>query len=367
MKVTTIQVESKRKRFSLVANGLLTSLLVSSGYVMTLPTVAVSTLVGGVALLATATYAPSAMAQNITQSQDSATIFNLTVTGSLTAASITAGTISAASINAATVSASSVVAATVSASSVVAATVSASSVVAATVSAGTVTASSIVAATVSASSVVAATVSASSVVAATVSASSVVAATVSATSITAANVSAGTVSATSITAANVSAGTVTASIISAGTISAASITAINANVSNLTAANVTAGFVTINNGLNVAPGAVVNFGGNRLQNVGNGVVATDGVNLGQLQAATTTLNRAIAGVAAMANIAPPTGMDVGEVAVGVGFGSSGGQTAVAVGVTGLISPVLSYRFSIGTGTSSGGKAVFGGGMSYTFK
>ena len=109
------------------------------------------------------------------------------------------------------------------------------------------------------------------------------------------------------------------------------------------------------------------FGGNRLQNVGNGVVATDGVNLGQLQAATVSLNKAIAGVAAMANIAPPTGMNAGEVAVGVGIGSSGGQTAVAVGVTGLVSPLLSYRFSIGSGTNSGSKAVVGAGMSYTFK
>ena len=160
--------------------------------------------------------------------------------------------------------------------------------------------------------------------------------------------------------------------LTAGTVTAARITVTTVNVSNLTAGNLSVtgaanfgGGVNINaGGLNVAAGQTVNFGGNRLQGVGNGVVATDAVNLGQLQSVQKELNKSIASAAAMANISAPSDLKPGEFALGVGIGTSGGQASAAIGISGVAQPGLSYRASVGL---NGSKPTFGAGMNWTFK
>ena len=52
----------------------------------------------------------------------------------------------------------------------------------------------------------------------------------------------------------------------------------------------TGGFMTLGNSLTVASGALIDFGGNRVRNVGAGVAATDAVNVGQLNAATAGIS-----------------------------------------------------------------------------
>jgi trimeric autotransporter adhesin len=435
-----------------VASSLLGGLLFSSGFVMTLPTVAtVGTVVGAAAVVGAAMYAPEAQAQAISQNS-SASVSALSAPGITGAVSTSGVTATVTSVSAAgnTISASNTVTfsfgtstadqtyqvtaslsgtetgvtgsatgtqsftfvgsdtVTVPASAFVTVnqtltgsasqsntitvqsvtainTVTSLSIFQPTISAATVTggvsADSVSATngTVTNLSVVNGTASNLSVSNGTATNLSVVNGTASnlsvsngtATNLSVVNGTASNLSVSNGTATNLSVVNGTASNLSVVNGSLSNISVTSAQIRSVTATSANVASLTVANNFSAAAGATISMGGNRVQNVGNGVVATDAVNLGQLQAVEKSLHRAVAGAAAMANIAPPAGgVKPGEVVLGVGLGSSNGQTALAVGVTGSADANLSYRASVSFGTSSGGstnKPVYGGGISYTFR
>jgi autotransporter adhesin len=129
-------------------------------------------------------------------------------------------------------------------------------------------------------------------------------------------------------------------------------------------ANVTTANSTVTNSLVVKPGATVDLGGNRLQNVVAGDQATDGANVGQLRAVEKMARQQGAIAAAAVSIPLPSGGAIGETTVGAGLGSSGGYAALAIGVSSRIKEDLILKGTMGV---SGGTKTIGVGISYTFK
>jgi trimeric autotransporter adhesin len=129
-------------------------------------------------------------------------------------------------------------------------------------------------------------------------------------------------------------------------------------------ANVTVANTTVTDSLVVKPGATVDLGGNRLQNVVAGDQATDGANVGQLRAVEKMARQQGAIAAAAVSIPLPSGGAIGETTVGAGLGSSGGYAALAIGVSSRIKEDLILKGTMGI---SGGTKTIGVGISYTFK
>lgn len=106
------------------------------------------------------------------------------------------------------------------------------------------------------------------------------------------------------------------------------------------------------------------MGGNRVQNVVGGVQDTDAANMNQVRTVEKLANRQGA-IAAAANAMPlATDGAVGEITVGAGLGSSGGQTALAVGLASRITENLVLK---GAAAASGSTRSVGVGIGYTFK
>lgn len=95
-----------------------------------------------------------------------------------------------------------------------------------------------------------------------------------------------------------------------------------------------------------------------------GVQDTDAANVGQVRTLEKLANRQGA-IAAAANAMPlATAGAVGEITVGAGVGSSGGQAALAVGLASRITESLVLK---GTAGASGSTTSVGVGIGYTFK
>ena len=183
------------------------------------------------------------------------------------------------------------------------------------------------------------------------------------------NTTTGTLSAGNTTVGTLSAGNTTVANLTANSISTNTLFVGGANITNLqsanvTLANVTAANTTITNSLVVKPGATVDLGGNRLQNVVAGVQDTDGVNIGQLRSVEKMAKQQGAIAAAAVSIPLPSGGTIGETTVGAGLGASGGYAALAVGVSSRIKEDLIIKGTMGI---SGSTKTIGVGIGYTFK
>jgi hypothetical protein len=126
---------------------------------------------------------------------------------------------------------------------------------------------------------------------------------------------------------------------------------------------VTAANATITNNLTVRHGAAVDMGGNRVQNVVAGVQDTDAANTGQVRAV-EKLAKQQGAIAAAATAIPLVAGVVGETTVGAGLGASGGQAAVAIGLSSRITENLIIKGNAGI---SGSTKSVGIGIGYTFK
>lgn len=94
------------------------------------------------------------------------------------------------------------------------------------------------------------------------------------------------------------------------------------------------GVTTITTSGNVSVGGNLNMNGNTINNVGAGVLSTDAVNKGQLDAATTGINTQIGGLR----------REIGEVADKAYSG-----IAAAIAMTNLPAPIAGKRYSVGGG------------------
>ena len=151
-------------------------------------------------------------------------------------------------------------------------------------------------------------------------------------------------------------------------INTVNLTAGNANITNLAAGNInatnlTATSATISNSLVVKPGATIDMGGNRVQGVVAGVTDTDAANMGQLRSV-EKMARQQGAIAAAATAIPLVVGAVGETTIGAGIGASGGQGALAVGLSSRISEDLILKANAGV---SGATKSIGVGIGYTFK
>ncbi|HRH05042.1 MAG TPA: YadA-like family protein [Burkholderiaceae bacterium] len=137
----------------------------------------------------------------------------------------------------------------------------------------------------------------------------------------------------------------------------------NATLVNLTSGNITAANLTLVNTLSVKPGASVDMGGNRVQNVAPGIVASDAANYGQLQAVDKRA-REYAAIAAAATAMPLSPTGVGETTVSAGVGAAGGRPAIAIGLASRINESLTIKANAG---AANGASSVGIGIGYTFK
>ncbi|MBK7025606.1 MAG: YadA C-terminal domain-containing protein [Polaromonas sp.] len=125
----------------------------------------------------------------------------------------------------------------------------------------------------------------------------------------------------------------------------------NATLVNLTSSNVTAGNLTVSSSMAVKPGANVDMGGNRIQNVGAGVVDGDAANMGQLRIVDKSVKQQAA-ISAALSAMPLVAGAVGETTVSAGVGSSGGQSALAVGLASRITENLTIKGNAGVAGST---------------
>jgi trimeric autotransporter adhesin len=142
------------------------------------------------------------------------------------------------------------------------------------------------------------------------------------------------------------------------------INTVNLTASNAAVGNLAAGNATIANSLVVKPGATINAGGNRIQNVGNGTLDSDAANMGQLRSVEKMAKQQGAIAAAAVNIPLPVVTAVGETTVGAALGYSGGQSALAIGIASRIKEDLLLKATAGI---SGSTKSIGVGIGYTFR
>lgn len=121
--------------------------------------------------------------------------------------------------------------------------------------------------------------------------------------------------------------------------------------------------MSVANSLSVKPGATVDMGGNRVQNVVGGVQDTDASNMGQLRSVEKMAKQQGA-IAAAATAIPLVAGAVGETTIGAGLGASGGQAAMAIGLSSRITEDLVIKGNAGI---SGSTKSVGVGIGYTFK
>jgi hypothetical protein len=105
------------------------------------------------------------------------------------------------------------------------------------------------------------------------------------------------------------------------------------------------GDVNVGGALRVAPSRSVDFGGNRLQNVGEGVATTDAVNLGQLDEVQSEARRGVAIAAALDTLLPDPDK---RFRLNLGGGYYNGESAIGLTGAGRINKDVAVYFGIGT-------------------
>jgi hypothetical protein len=120
------------------------------------------------------------------------------------------------------------------------------------------------------------------------------------------------------------------------------------------------GLATLNGGLAVGAGTSVNMGGNRVQNVADGIVSSDAVNLRQLSAVEGKLDKRINETGAIAAAFAQLGQaqTPGKSTFGIAAGGQGGKSGLAIGFSHrpvTMKPVV-IKASLGASgsTTSGG-------------
>jgi hypothetical protein len=154
---------------------------------------------------------------------------------------------------------------------------------------------------------------------------------------------------------DVTAGTSTTTLTTSGLATLASITSAgNATLGSGAGSSLTFGSSTGN--------STISFNNNRLQNVADGVAATDAVNKRQLDKVETNLSRGIASVTAMANL---PAVDSGKkFNMGFGLGSYNGENAASIGFQSRIDN--STVLKVSAASSDKGDAAFGAGIGISF-
>lgn len=149
--------------------------------------------------------------------------------------------------------------------------------------------------------------------------------------------------------------TTTAGIANTGNISTTTLTSTgNTTLGSGSGSSLTFGSSTGN--------STVSFNNNRLQNVADGVAATDAVNKRQLDKVETNLSRGIASVTAMANL---PAVDPGKkFNMGLGVGSYNGENAASIGFQSRIDN--STVLKVSAASSDKGDAAFGAGIGISF-
>jgi hypothetical protein len=149
--------------------------------------------------------------------------------------------------------------------------------------------------------------------------------------------------------------TTTAGIANTGNISTTTLTSTgNTTLGSGSGSSLTFGSSTGN--------STISFNNNRLQNVADGVAATDAVNKRQLDKVETNLSRGIASVTAMANL---PAVDSGkQFNMGFGLGSYNGENAASVGFQARIDK--SAILKVSAASSDKGEAAFGAGIGISF-
>ena len=105
--------------------------------------------------------------------------------------------------------------------------------------------------------------------------------------------------------------------------------------------------VVIRDALRLEGGAGTNFGGNRLQNIGDGVAPFDAVNRRQLDAVQEEARRGVAIAAALDTSLPDPGRNF---RVNVGGGYYNGESAIGITGAGRINDQVALYFGLGSDT-----------------
>ena len=107
----------------------------------------------------------------------------------------------------------------------------------------------------------------------------------------------------------------------------------------------------------------ISFNNNRLQNIADGVAATDAVNKRQLDKVETNLSRGVAGVAAMANL---PAIDAGKkFNIGFGVAAYNGESAGSFGFQSRVNDMTVLKVSAAS-SFNGGDASVGAGVGISF-
>ena len=133
------------------------------------------------------------------------------------------------------------------------------------------------------------------------------------------------------------------------TFSADTLTANSITTTSLTATSLTAATLSVTG--NATIGGTLNMSNNRITNVADGINPTDAVNLRQLEKSQQESRAGISSVAAIAGIPSLSNGDDGV--LGVGVGTYKGESAIAVGASKRLSDTTTFKFGVGTSSSSG--------------
>ena len=133
------------------------------------------------------------------------------------------------------------------------------------------------------------------------------------------------------------------------TLTADNLIANSITTGTLNATGVTTTTLTVTGGATV--GGTLNMSNNRISNVADGIAPTDAVNMRQLDRVERDSRAGISSVAALAGI--PSMSDTEDGVLGVGVGTYKGESSIAVGATKRISDSATFKFGVGTSTSSG--------------
>ena len=355
-----INIKTTQRTTQTKISSVLATLLVSSGFVMTLPVHNA---------YAANTTSPTAVQCGDTgnnANQDctgTATIPNLNVTGGLSAGSLSVTTLNISTLNATTGNINTLTATTGNVQTLTATTGNVQTLTATTGNVQTLTAT-----TGNVQTLTATNGSIGTLTATNASITNLTATNGSISNLAATNGNIGNLTATNASVANLTATNGTITNLNSVNINTVNLTTANANISNLTAGNVnttnlTAANATITDSLVVKPGAAVDMGGNRVQGVVAGVIDSDSANMAQLRSV-EKMARQQGAIAAAATAIPLVAGAVGETTVGAGLGASGGQGALAIGLSSRITEDLIIKANAGM---SGSTKSIGVGIGYTFK